>query len=205
MTRLSILFLLTFSFIFYCEQREVYYSELANKEASSPLVVIYERASTVISCGAKCLNDKCCVRFIYNTISKQCMGVHSVEKDVYFYQQVPSLSSEMQQFRKGCGSDWVEFKGHCYFYGQQTVTWSNAKLECQNMCSYLVEIEDKEEADWLSTAFSKNSSCTSNLYASDCTVWTGLNDLAIEGQYVLGPFEHVRGLYQLANRPTKLK
>lgn len=101
MTRLSILFLLTFSFIFYCEQREVYYSELANKEASSSLVVIYEPASTVTSCGVKCFNDNCCVRFIYNTISKQCMGVHIVERDVYFYQQVPSLSSEMQQFRKG--------------------------------------------------------------------------------------------------------
>lgn len=101
MTRLSILFLLTFSFIFYCEQREVFYSDLANKEASPPLVVFYERALTVISCGVKCFNDNCCVRFIYNTISKQCMGVQVVERDVYSYQQVPSLSSEMQQFRKG--------------------------------------------------------------------------------------------------------
>lgn len=101
MTRLSIFFLLNFSFLFYSEQREVYYSDLSNKEAPSPLVVFYERASTVISCGVKCFNDNCCVRFIYNTIGKQCMGFHVMESDVYFYQQAPSWSSEMQQFRKG--------------------------------------------------------------------------------------------------------
>lgn len=28
----------------------------------------------------------------------------------------------------GCGSDWVEFKGHCYSYGQQTVSWFDAKV-----------------------------------------------------------------------------
>lgn len=101
MTRLSILFLLTFSFLLYCEQREVFYSDLANKDAPSPLVVFYDHVSTVTSCGVKCFNDNCCVRFIYSTISKQCMGVHVMESDVYFYQQAPSWSTEMQQFRKG--------------------------------------------------------------------------------------------------------
>lgn len=28
----------------------------------------------------------------------------------------------------GCDFDWVEFKGHCYFYGQQQVTWPEAKV-----------------------------------------------------------------------------
>lgn len=101
MTRLLTLFLLTFSFLFYCEQREVFYSDLSNKEAPSSLVLFYEHAATVTSCGVKCFNDNCCVRFIYNTISKQCMGVHGMERDVYIYQQVHSWSSEMQQFRKG--------------------------------------------------------------------------------------------------------
>lgn len=103
MTKLSILFFLTFSFIhvIYCEQREVYYSDLANKEASPPLVMIYEPASTVTSCGVTCFNDKCCVRFIYNKMNKQCMGIHIVEKDVYSYQQVPPLPPETQQFVKG--------------------------------------------------------------------------------------------------------
>lgn len=92
---------MTFSFLFYCEQREVFYSDLANKDAPSPSVVFYDHVSTVTSCGVKCFNDNCCVRFIYSTISKQCMGVHVMESDVYFYQQAPSWSSEMQQFRKG--------------------------------------------------------------------------------------------------------
>lgn len=114
MTRLSILFLLTFSFLLYCEQREVFYSDLANEDAPSPLVVFYERASTVISCGVKCFNYNCCVRFIYNTIGKQCMGFHVMESDVYFYQQAPSWSSEMQQFRKGKKK--TDFESTVFFF-----------------------------------------------------------------------------------------
>lgn len=113
MTRLLTLFLLTFSFLFYCEQREVYYSDLANKDAPSPSVVFYDHVSTVTSCGVKCFNDNCCVRFIYSTISKQCMGVHVMESDVYFYQQEPSWSSEMQQFRKGKKTD---FESTVFFF-----------------------------------------------------------------------------------------
>lgn len=113
MTRLSIFFLLNFSFLFYSEQREVFYSDLSNKEAPSSLVLFYEHAATVTSCGVKCFNDNCCVRFIYNTIGKQCMGFHVMEIDVYFYQQAPSWSSEMQQFRKGKKTD---FESTVFFF-----------------------------------------------------------------------------------------
>lgn len=114
MTKLSILFFLTSSFIYYCEQREVYYSDLAKKEATSSLVAFYERASTVTSCGVKCFNDKCCVRFIYNKMNKQCIGIHSVEKDVYSYQQVPPLPPETQQFVKGKKHIFLRAHNLCY-------------------------------------------------------------------------------------------
>lgn len=29
----------------------------------------------------------------------------------------------------GCGLGWTEFKSHCYFYGQQQVTWLDAKVK----------------------------------------------------------------------------
>lgn len=101
MTKLSNTFFLIVLFIFYCEQREVYYSDLANKEAPSSLVVFYERASTVTSCGVKCLNDNCCIRFIYNKMNKQSVGIHVLEKSGYSYQQVPPISPVAQQFVKG--------------------------------------------------------------------------------------------------------
>lgn len=101
MTKRSNTFLLMFLFIFYCEQREVYYSDLTNNEATSSLVVFYDRASTVTSCGVKCLNDNCCVRFVYNKMNKQCVGIHVLEKNGYSYQQVPPFLPVTQQFVKG--------------------------------------------------------------------------------------------------------
>uniref|UniRef100_A0A8W8P0L5 C-type lectin domain-containing protein n=1 Tax=Magallana gigas TaxID=29159 RepID=A0A8W8P0L5_MAGGI len=88
----------------------------------------------------------------------------------------------------GCGANWIEFKGHCYFYGKhQTVSWFDAKAECQNMFSHLVEIDDKAESDWLASTFlnpdGNYATCPSNIFGG-CRAWTGLNDLNIEGQYV---------------------
>nr|XP_022312741.1 low affinity immunoglobulin epsilon Fc receptor-like isoform X2 [Crassostrea virginica] len=78
---------------------------------------------------------------------------------------------------RGCETGWLEFKGHCYHKGQTKGNWSEAKLECRSRCSYLIEIESKEEADWISATFLEND-------IWNCTAWTGLNDLDIEGAYV---------------------
>ncbi|XP_078330831.1 low affinity immunoglobulin epsilon Fc receptor-like [Crassostrea virginica] len=90
----------------------------------------------------------------------------------------------------GCETGWFEFKGHCYYKGQIKVTWSDAKKECGKMCSYLIEIENKEEADWISATFLESGKLylfnveLSSRHLFDCTAWTALNDLDIEGTYV---------------------
>ncbi|XP_078330886.1 low affinity immunoglobulin epsilon Fc receptor-like [Crassostrea virginica] len=82
-----------------------------------------------------------------------------------------------------CETGWLEFKGHCYYKGHTKANWSDAKTECSKMCSYLIEIESKEEAEWISATFLENMNCGSDVFF-DWTAWTGLNDLDIEGTYI---------------------
>lgn len=49
----------------------------------------------------QCSNDVCCVRFIYNKTSKQCIGVHHMENGVHSTQEITTLSNITQQYRKG--------------------------------------------------------------------------------------------------------
>ncbi|XP_062593876.1 collectin-10-like, partial [Saccostrea cucullata] len=54
--------------------------------------------------------------------------------------------------------------------------------DCEVRCSYLVEIETKEESDWLAQAFLFKDTCPSDIYLS-CFAWTGGNDIIVEGRY----------------------
>ncbi|XP_052695297.1 C-type lectin domain family 17, member A-like, partial [Crassostrea angulata] len=80
-----------------------------------------------------------------------------------------------------CENDWLEFGGHCYTLLEKKSSWAEARMDCQKMCSYLVEIESTMEAEWISKTFIDQANCGRDPYA--CTAWTGLNDLHIEGQY----------------------
>nr|XP_022310944.1 low affinity immunoglobulin epsilon Fc receptor-like [Crassostrea virginica] len=101
----------------------------------------------------------------------------------------------LSTYRKGCETGWLEFNGHCYHKGQTKGNWSEAKVECRKMCSYLIEIESKEEAEWISATFLENVNCPA-VKRVDCTAWTGLNDLDIEGTYV---WEHSKAPLTFSN------
>ncbi|XP_061190481.1 hepatic lectin-like [Saccostrea echinata] len=55
------------------------------------------------------------------------------------------------------------------------------RSECETRCSNLVEIETKEESDWLAQTFLLKETCPSYIYV--CVAWTGGNDRRIEGKY----------------------
>ncbi|XP_061191030.1 perlucin-like protein, partial [Saccostrea echinata] len=76
----------------------------------------------------------------------------------------------------------LEYSTHCYFIYQTEVRWMEAKSECEARCSHLVEIETKEESDWLAETFVLKDTCPSNIFAF-CRAWTGGNDLRTEGRY----------------------
>lgn len=120
------------------------------------------------------------MEFLHSETSRHCIGLHCVKKDNYLYQYMGPESSHMLRYEKGL--NWVKYSGHFYLYGEEKLTWEDAKLECQKKCANLVTIETKEESDWMAATF-LNDDCLSNIYFY-CTAWTGGNDLAIEGQYV---------------------
>ncbi|XP_052694824.1 C-type mannose receptor 2-like [Crassostrea angulata] len=188
MKKIVVYFFLAFSFRIFCEQRHFSFSTVKKEDINSSSAVFCQDAKTVLYCGVNCFNDNFCVGFGFNTNSQHCFGLHDFEWDGYSYQPVQSTSDKIVWYRSGCRPNWVEFKGHCYFYGKlKKVSWFEAKAECQNRFSHLVEIEDKAESDWLASTFlnpdGNYSNCPSNT-SNGCSAWTGLNDLNIEGQYV---------------------
>ncbi|XP_062608362.1 low affinity immunoglobulin epsilon Fc receptor-like, partial [Saccostrea cucullata] len=60
-----------------------------------------------------------------------------------------STHSGVKIIKKGCDPGWVKYKTHCYFIGKRKVSWIEAMYECEARCSHVVEIETKEESDWL--------------------------------------------------------
>ncbi|XP_061190037.1 uncharacterized protein LOC133197868 [Saccostrea echinata] len=54
-----------------------------------------------------------------------------------------------------CPKDWDEFDGHCYFYGEENLSWHDAKRKCESeeAGAYLVEVKDKRENEYLVETF----------------------------------------------------
>ncbi|XP_062576550.1 perlucin-like protein [Saccostrea cucullata] len=48
-----------------------------------------------------------------------------------------------------CSEGWMQYLDHCYLLRTTPTSWDNAILQCQSLGSYLVEIETKEEDEWI--------------------------------------------------------
>ncbi|XP_061185790.1 aggrecan core protein-like [Saccostrea echinata] len=82
-----------------------------------------------------------------------------------------------------CNTGWIcKDKGNCYRRISTPLMTQEAAMKSCRICdSYLVEINDTEESDWLTENVLKNVSCV-NMY--ECTTWTGGNDKEREGSYI---------------------
>ncbi|XP_062596308.1 perlucin-like protein [Saccostrea cucullata] len=52
-------------------------------------------------------------------------------------------------FFLGCHTGWRRYQDHCYLFEQTFLNWNEAKTYCTNNGAYLVEIDTKDEDDWL--------------------------------------------------------
>ncbi|XP_078330815.1 collectin-12-like [Crassostrea virginica] len=181
--------LLCFCFFFFqifCEERYMYYSTPEVQETKNSSLALFDLYGvSLIHCGSLCLAEYCCKEFMYHEGSMRCLGIQFEDFDSTRNSNLITTGNEgLSTYRQEkCETGWLEFKGHCYHKGQTKGNWSEAKTECRKMCSYLIEIESKEEDDWISATFLENVNCPAGIY-DDCTAWTGLNDLDIEGTYV---------------------
>ncbi|XP_048196830.1 low affinity immunoglobulin epsilon Fc receptor isoform X2 [Perognathus longimembris pacificus] len=70
-----------------------------------------------------------------------------------------------------CPEQWLNFQQKCYYFGEGTKRWLQARFACSDLEGRLVSIHSQEEQDFLSKHTSKDS-------------WIGLQDLDVEGDFV---------------------
>ncbi|XP_061176188.1 snaclec coagulation factor IX/factor X-binding protein subunit A-like [Saccostrea echinata] len=100
--------------------------------------------------GRNMCHDKCML-FGYNEKDKICY-LHMQTQQNFLTDSEEGIMY-YQKTEKGCGSQWLEYRNHCYFHNQMKATWTEAKLWCESRYAHLVEIESKEESDWLARTF----------------------------------------------------
>nr|XP_011455949.2 aggrecan core protein-like [Crassostrea gigas] len=180
MLKISLWCLIVAFFYVHCLQRDTWYSRLHKEATNSSLGVLYGEVASFVHCAGLCAWDDYCMELIYSEISRQCIGLHCLNKGSQSYQNVVPSVPQMLYFGKEF--NWVEYSGHYYFFGAENVTWIDAKMECQKMCAHLAEVETKEESEWLAATFLMKDSCT--ILSRTCTAWIGGNDIKTEGQFV---------------------
>ncbi len=92
-------------------------------------------------------------------------------------------------YEASCGNGYSEYSGSCYKYHEYYVTWQDAENQCVSEGGHLVSITSENEMkfinNWISIWYSAYN------LGYDGTVWTGLNDLSTEGNFVWSSGEAV--------------
>lgn len=83
------------------QQRQVLYSRLMNEVTDFSLAVLYEVEVRFSQCAELCFEDDYCAEFLYSETSRQCFGLHYVNKVSYSYQIVVSPSTQMLHYKRG--------------------------------------------------------------------------------------------------------
>lgn len=71
-----------------------------------------------------------------------------------------------------CPKDWLHFQQKCYYFGEGSKQWIQAKFTCSDLEGRLVSIHSQKEQDFLMQHINKKDS------------WIGLQDLNMEGEFV---------------------
>ncbi|XP_047205018.1 macrophage mannose receptor 1 [Girardinichthys multiradiatus] len=74
----------------------------------------------------------------------------------------------------GCAPEWIAFKGKCYKFVGEKMTWQNARTHCQQQGGNLVSIANEKEQVFLTT----------QLLSQNDDLWIGMNDVNWEMHFV---------------------
>ncbi|CAC5385071.1 unnamed protein product [Mytilus coruscus] len=80
----------------------------------------------------------------------------------------------------GCRKDWDRFRDHCYFVSKQKKTWFEAERYCRSEGSFLVNIKDDTENNWVMSKLKEAKISNAWLGATDCDSdkWIWVSDFA---------------------------
>eukprot|EP00092_Neocalanus_flemingeri_P006940 GFUD01007492.1.p1 GENE.GFUD01007492.1~~GFUD01007492.1.p1 ORF type:complete len:215 (+),score=29.58 GFUD01007492.1:78-722(+) len=76
----------------------------------------------------------------------------------------------LKECPKECAKPWTTFSSSCYRLWEETLTWSEAELRCQEEGGHLVSIVSEEEDKFIKDNFFTNKN-----------IWIGANDKVVEG------------------------
>ncbi|XP_040846310.1 low affinity immunoglobulin epsilon Fc receptor isoform X4 [Ochotona curzoniae] len=71
-----------------------------------------------------------------------------------------------------CPENWISFQHKCYYFGEESKQWVQARFACDHLQGRLVSIHSQEEQDFLTQRVSMRGS------------WIGLRDLDREGEFI---------------------
>ncbi|XP_076084126.1 snaclec convulxin subunit beta-like [Mytilus galloprovincialis] len=96
--------------------------------------------------------------------------------------QASSINSKVQALDKDMTlmeedfkrRQWIKYNEHCYYFGDDSVIWTDAERKCREIGGYLVKIDDSSENSWIKQQINKSSKKTYR--------WLGSTD-AVNGDW----------------------
>nr|XP_022307439.1 perlucin-like protein isoform X1 [Crassostrea virginica] len=125
-------------------------------------MIAFETQCNLNGCSFNGCNDE-----DSNTCENQLM-----KKLTQIQKSVDSLNNA-KNLTKGCKSGWKAYGGHCYLYIKTPHNWFEAQMKCREFGGTLVQIDSKEENDWLLKTLPKERS------------WLDHTDVGTEGTWKL--------------------
>lgn len=137
------------------------------------------RRRSRIQCFSQCLDKQSqCIGIIYYKTQLLCrLLTADVTEDIVFEEE---LEPGMVALKKiyVCEYGFHFYNGHCYGLGEFKMTWTDSKIECQEIGAYLTEVETKDENTWLTTTFLPPAADTAECPdAWACSSWIGAERL----------------------------
>ena len=127
------------------------------------------------NCEAKMEENKLEIQAINDKLESVGQNFTLVEK--YITTEVAFVKQEIDekiQEALTCENGWESFGTNCYFLSSEKMTWDDAWEFCRARDSHIVEVNDKEETEFLV------QTCRAQLDS----VWLGGNDRETEGTFV---------------------
>ncbi|XP_063404464.1 uncharacterized protein LOC134687933 [Mytilus trossulus] len=108
----------------------------------------------------------------------KCYGPYSTKEPIVTIRRsIEQLEKQFKEvnkiFYERKWSDEQKHNGHCYIFSKDLLMWQGAKKRCQEICGYLVKIDNAKENTWvMKRAAKKTGNFWTGLYAEDPYKWT---------------------------------
>uniref|UniRef100_K1RUR6 Neurocan core protein n=1 Tax=Magallana gigas TaxID=29159 RepID=K1RUR6_MAGGI len=134
---------------------------------------------SMFECAGSC---KFCAGFLYNSGSKTCHLLKSLLNETIFNRSRVDIGWELYESLNVCGSGWYLYRTHCYTYLDLKKTMADAKDYCASIGAYLVQIDTRDENEWIKRTLQPalKETC-SNTYC--CDTWIGATDQVEENMF----------------------